>query len=174
MLIIKFSSILTKNSESCFYILSLYFPCIFSILWGWRSYPAVSIFLWFWAKVKGKIKVFLSLEPVEKIWGSRVEYQCFVTSHNYKIASQNCKIVKTYLMYFYSNIISDCLQHEEDYVTLTACIEKDKQNVKEYNYMYPRQFKFKQISIICRRLPFNPGVGWRISEWWRSRSWGGE
>ena len=31
MLIIKFSSILIKTSENCFYIVNLYFPCTFSM-----------------------------------------------------------------------------------------------------------------------------------------------
>ena len=41
--IIKFIrlSVLTKTSENCFYIVNVYFPCIFSIPYGWRSYLTI-------------------------------------------------------------------------------------------------------------------------------------
>ena len=43
MIIIKLSSILNKTRENCFYIVNLYFPCTFSITWGWWSYLTVRL-----------------------------------------------------------------------------------------------------------------------------------
>ena len=47
--IIKFSSVLTKTGENCFYVVNLYFPCTLLIVncfhifitWSWRSYLTV-------------------------------------------------------------------------------------------------------------------------------------
>ena len=83
MIIIKFSSILTKTSENCFYIVHVnwYFLCTFSMLLGWWSYLTVRFPLQSGPKksLKNITNLYLSTYPTIKC----------LFSHRYLISRTN-------------------------------------------------------------------------------------
>ena len=73
VVIIRFSSILIKTSENCFYIVNLYFPCIFSMHSCWRSYLTVLFPYFFCWKITRNLFTTVKLRTMVKNWGIWLE-----------------------------------------------------------------------------------------------------